>query len=190
MKNNKLYVDVYKLCKFMKKIAEYQQEKNLPRIRLSFNSADFPVIDREEEKKNNSYNFRVTHDLKLTLMSFCNGYIHFRQYDIGKPDDAIKINFILKKSNDDKIIIDKSNLLVSKMININIYIKENEFNYDDSLQIFICRFVTKNFRQLEMREYKPGFSKPINKDYQDIIKRESYTQEELLKLYPLPNLDD
>jgi hypothetical protein len=76
------------------------------------------------------------------------------------------------------------------MININIYIKENEFNYDDSLQIFICRFVTKNFRQLEMREYKPGFSKPINEDYQDIIKRESYTQEELLALYPLPKLDD
>jgi hypothetical protein len=38
--------------------------------------------------------------------------------------------------------------------------------------------------------YKENETFPINKDYQDIIKRESYTQEELLALYLLPKLDD
>ena len=189
MKNNKLYADVYKLCKFMKRMAEYQKKKKLPRIRISIDKSDFPVpnIDRKEKEK--LYNFIVSSNLCNTLGIFECGYQHFRSISVGKPDNSINIYFYLKKSNKDKIVIDKSSLLINGKVNIYIYVKENEFNYSNDIQIFICRFVTNNFRQLEMREYKPGFSKPINEDYQDIIKRESYTQEELLKLYPLPELD-
>lgn len=52
---------------------------------------------------------------------------------------------------------------------------------------FVYNYVKSNFSLLT---YKENETFPINKDYQDIIKREFYTQEELLKLYPLPKLDD
>ena len=115
------------------------------------------------------------------------GYKHFREERIGKPDNSIQIEFIMKKFNYDKIVIDKSNLLKSKKILVYVYIKEYEKNYDEDLVKFVYNYVKSNFCLLT---YKENETFPINEDYQDIIKRESYTQEELLKLYPLPKLDD
>ena len=180
--NNNLYAEVYKLCKFMKRIAKYQERKNLPRVRLSFNSSEFPIPNIERREQEKLYNFKVAKNLDNIYIAFCKGYKHFRPKSIGKPDDAIKIEFFLKQSDKDKIIIDKSKLLNNKEIIIYICVKRNEFNYTSDIRMFICKFISKNFHQLN--------TKKDEEEYKKIVKRESYTQEELLELYPLPELDD
>lgn len=184
---NKLYVDTYKLCKFMKRMAEYQQKNNLSRIRISINNTEFPIPNVRPKEKINLYNNQIFKKVSHIALAFSLGYKHFREEKIGKPDNSIQIEFIMKKFNYDKIVIDKSNLLKSKKILVYIYIKEYEKNYDEDLVKFVYNYVKSNFCLLT---YKENETFPINKDYQDIIKRESYTQEELLKLYPLPKLDD
>ena len=184
---NKLYADIYNLCKFMKRMAEYQQKNNLSRIRISINNTEFPIPNIHPKERINLYNNQIFKKISHIALAFSLGYKHFREEKIGKPDNSIQIEFIMKRFNYDKIVIDKSNLLRNKKIIIYVYIKENENNYNEELIEFVYNYIKNNFSLLI---YKENETFPINKDYQDIIKSESYTQEELLKLYPLPKLDD
>ena len=176
MKNN-LYKNAYKLCKFMKGMANLQQKHKLTRMRLSLNHDEFPVPDVSDEEKFKLYNYLVKQDISLMVMGFCRADRHFRSENFGKPDNSIHIQFIMKKADEEKIVFDKSNLL-NKEVKVYILVKDGELNYNSNILSFVGKYINRNFEQLHL----------TNKEaYDEIVDSEKYTKEEWIKVY---NLED
>lgn len=177
MKSN-LYKDALNLCKFMKKMAEIQQKHKLTRIRIEVIHNEFPISEMDLKEKNKCYNYCIKRKITAIAYAFTRGYRHFRDENFGKPDNSIHIRFIMKKAENEKIIIDKSELL-NKEIKIYVYIKDNEINYNDNIIGFVNRFVNNNFQLLLDNESK--------EEHKKIVDSEKYTREEIRKIYNLKN---
>ena len=156
IQNNNLYKHAAKLCKFMKSMANLQRKQKLTRIRLSFNDDEFPHPDMDDEERFKSYNYLISQEIRMAVMSFCRADRHFRSENFGKPDNSIHIRFIMKKSMEEKIVFDKSNLL-NKEVKVFIYVRDSESNYNDDILDFVCKYVHRTFEQLHLtnkEEYK------------------------------------
>ena len=175
---NYLYNDAVKLCKFMKRMADLQQNQKLTRIRLSLNNDEFPIINKSRWGSPMEYNERIKRKVEWIVMGFCRADRHFRDENFGKPDDSIHIRFIMKKANEEKIVFDKSNLL-NKEVKVYILIKDGELNYNDNIVRFVGTFINKTFPQLYLTN---------KEEYKKIVDSERYTKEELIKAYNLEGI--
>lgn len=171
-----LYKDALKLCNFMKRMADLQQKKKLTRIRISINNDEFPIPNIRLEEKKKFYNYRIKQKVIAIAMSFTRGYKHFRDENFGKPDNSIHIRFFMKKSEDEKIVINKDCLLNNE-VKIFVYIKDNEINYNDNIIGFVNKFVNENFQLL--------LDDKNREEHKKIVDSEKYTREELIKVYNL-----
>lgn len=177
IQNNNLYKHAARLCKFMKSMADLQQRRKLTRIRLSFNDDEFPHPDMDDEERFNSYNYLISQEICMTVMSFCRADRHFRSESFGKPDNSIHIRFIMKKTDEEKITFDKSNIL-NKEVKVFIHVKDNETDYNDDILDFVCKYIHRNFEQLHLTN---------KEEYKKIVDSEKYTREEIRKIYNLKN---